>query len=167
MTFVCRSVRQKSTHISFLSDPESIKDAETLNQNNNVKGVTFSLEVPYNEEDLDDDDGECFLLMLFSDNVLVVQGTATTSAASQSCWLGSARRTCWCSWRLSTRGTSPAATRWRTTCSTASTSTRTTQTPATRLMSTQSRSQSLKCLKGENCNKAHKGRAGTTAKLKC
>ena len=44
------------------SDPESIKDAETLNQNNNVKGVTFSVEVPFNEEDIDDDDGEHFTM---------------------------------------------------------------------------------------------------------
>ena len=58
---------------------------------------------------------------------------------SLSCWRGSARRTFWCSWRSSTRATSPAATRWRTTSSTASTSTRSTQTPATHLTSTLSR----------------------------
>jgi len=66
--------------VVLLSDPESIKDAETLNQNNNVKGVTFSLEVPYNEEDIDDDDGHSYhfrgkpeLLAGISDENLLVQ----------------------------------------------------------------------------------------------
>jgi len=67
--------------VVLLSDPESIKDAETLNQNNNaVKGVTFSLEVPYNEEDLDDDDGHSYhfrgkpeLLAGISEENLLVQ----------------------------------------------------------------------------------------------
>jgi len=63
-----------------LSDPESIKDAETLNQNNNVKGVTFSVEVPFNEEDIDDDDGHSYhfrgkpeLLQGISEENLLVQ----------------------------------------------------------------------------------------------
>ena len=38
-----------------LSEPESIKDAETLNQNNNNKEVTFSPLIPFEEEE--DDDG--------------------------------------------------------------------------------------------------------------
>ena len=31
---------------------------EALTQNNNVKGVTFSMEVPFLEDEIDDDDGE-------------------------------------------------------------------------------------------------------------
>ena len=41
-----------------LSEPESIKDAETLNQNNNNKEVTFSPLIPFEEEE--DDDGHSY-----------------------------------------------------------------------------------------------------------
>ena len=41
-----------------LSEPESIKDAETLNQNNNNKEVSFSPLIPFEEEE--DDDGHSY-----------------------------------------------------------------------------------------------------------